>query len=284
MKLIDFTEKPPSNSPLQPLLDRIQELLPFGQSEQRATQVIMGRFSRGLDNRFTLLHDTTLSPGDAPIPFILVSTAGLVVMDVSGEQGLYRAKDESWAEMNRTTRSYQPSRRNFTKHTRALAKKVNAFLERQNKPNPEAVPVMIFAHPGVHIESKNPAIRLVLIDGVERFIAGLQQSEEIIKATDVKLIVDALEKASRPQPKTPKLEASEDFFGKDLGEPEKPAPAPKPKEAPSPAKPAPQLDIKLPPALERLHFSKTQWIFLVAFVIINILVFIGLILLVVFTA
>ena len=286
MKLIDFSEKKDGNSALQPLLDRIQELLPFlGQSEEHVRQNIIGRFSRSLDNRFTLLCDANLPPGDAPVPFILVSTTGLVVLDLSAEEGLYRAKDDTWAEMNRVTRSYQSSRRNYIKHTQTLARRVNTFLERHGKPSPEAIPVMLFAHPGVHIESKNPAIRLVLIDAVERFIASLQQSQEILKATDVKLIVDAIEKAATPQPKVPKIEASEDFFGKDLGEAEKPAPAAKPKETPQPARPsAPQKEFTLPPALDRLNFSKTQWIILVAFIIINILVLIGLILLVVFTA
>ncbi|HNT25241.1 MAG TPA: hypothetical protein PKM21_12790 [Anaerolineales bacterium] len=283
MKLIDYSEKKTGKSPLQPLLDRIQEVLPLDQA-QRTHQTMVGRFSRGLDNRFTLLHDVVLAPGEAPIPYILVGASGLVVMDVNSEQGMYRAKDETWAEMSRSTKSYQPSRRNFIKHTRALARKVNAYLEKQKRPNPEAVPVMIFLHPGVHIDSKNPAIRLVQIDGLERFIASQQASEEVLNATDVKLILDALEKAARPPEKTAKLEESEDFFGKDLGAPQKPAPTPKPKEPAKPRQPliTPPSELKLPKATDKLKFSKTQWIILSGLLIVSILIFIAMILVVVF--
>ncbi len=285
MRLIDFSEKKTGNSPLQPLLDRIQEMLP-GQNERRAHQTMVGRFSRGLDNRFTLLHDVALAPGEAPIPYILVGASGLVVMDVSSEQGMFRAKDENWAEMNRATKSYQPSRRNFIKHTRALARKVNTYLEKQKRANPEATPVMIFLHPGVHIDSKSPAIRLIQIDGLERFIASQQASEEVLNATEVKLIVDALEKASRPPEKAAQLEANEDFFGKDLGVAPKPAPPPKVKE-PAVSKPpliTPPSELKLPKAADKLKFNKNQWVILSILLVLSILIFIGMILVVVFTA
>jgi len=278
MKLIDCTVREEKASPLQDLWDRVRALLPFGQGDRQAFENVLTRFQRGLDNRFTVLRGLTLPGTGEAIPLILVGPSGLAAINVSTQKGIFRAKDDSWWEMNKTVRRFQPAHKNLLKQTISFARGLGSYLDVQGRKHPEVMPVLVFAHPGVHVDSSRPAVRIVLADGVDRLVINFQQAEEVINVADARLIDDTLERVFHPMgEKLPEKE--EDFFGKDLIQPEA-----KKKAAPRKPIPVPQLDIPLPPSVAKsLQFSKKQWLVLGVLVVLSIITLVGWLLLVLFT-
>lgn len=276
MKLIDFTNKAAKESSLQASLSQIREKLPFlGKTSAQIQQMILTRFLRSLDNRFTMIHDFTPEGQLKPIPFILVGPSGVAVINLNMDKGVYRAKEENWLELNKTTRKYGMARVNLIKQSQTLAQTVSGFLAQKGQMVSEVTPILLFADPGVHIDSNRPAIRLVLADGIDRLIASFLQANEVLNSLEVKAICDIFDNIAHPI--APITGVEEDFFGKDLGlGVEKPKP-----KAPMPV---PELNLDLPPFLRRLKFTRAQWMLLGVIVLLNILVLMGAILVVVLTA
>jgi hypothetical protein len=129
---------------------------------------------------------------------------------------------------------------------------------------------LIFANPGVHIENINPAIRIVLMDGVENLIATLRRSQEVLKPTEINFLSDSLEVMVNPDKAIPMGEG-EDFFGRDLFVPEKKAPP----KMPTITIPT---DMPLPPVEEKLKFSQKQWVILAVLISLTIVVLLSAIL------
>jgi len=274
MKLIDYTRQPNTPGFLQELLERLQAWIPFWFSEKLAHERLVTRLNRDLDNRFLLLKNLPL--GDSPelTPYILIGPPGLVVLNVSTQKGIYRARDESWWELSKTSRRYQPARHNLIRQTLGLTQRFKTFLEQQAFSCPVLLPVLLFTDPGVHVETSRPAVRIVLADGVKNLIANLLQSDEVLPPHQIRVLSDFLDRAARPEQVMDLLGDQEDFFGKDLIKSEE-------KPAPKAPMPVPQLD--LPPVLEKMGLTRDQWIGVALLAVITMIVLGGLIFFVLFT-
>ena len=276
MKLIDFTKKATKESQLENSLEQIRKKLPFlGKSSAQIQQMILARFLRGLDNRFTMIQNFAPEGQLKPIPFILIGPPGVTLLNLNMDKGVYRIKEETWHELNKSTRKFGLARVNLVKQTQILVQTISAFLTQKGQTVAEVMPVLMFSDPGVHVDQTRPAIRVVLADGIDRLVASLMQSNEVLNPMEVKAITDVFDNIAHPI--APIAGAEEDFFGKDLG---LGVEKPKPKEP----RPVPELNLNLPPFLRRLKFTRAQWILLGIIVILNILVLMGAILVVVFTA
>jgi hypothetical protein len=270
MKLIEPIQKPTQNDTLGKVVDQIQRFLGVGQTDEHAEDAIVARFMRGLDNRFTLLHRLQLEGKGEIFPPILVGPAGLFVLNISHAKGFFRAKDESWWEMNKNNQQFKPSRPNLIKQSKEYAQKLVQILEAHEKSHPAVTPVLIFADPGVHVETSNPAIRIVLMDGVDSLIDNMFNSQDVLQATEISYLSDTLEIMADPDKAIP-LGEGEDFFGRDLRVPEKKAPLTLP-DLPLPDQ------MPLQPFYERLGFSKKEWIILAGLLVLTILLLLGAIL------
>jgi hypothetical protein len=270
MKLIEPTQKPTQNDTLGKVVDQIQRFLGVGQTDEQAEDAIVARFMRGLDNRFTLLHRLQLEGKGEIFPPILVGPAGLFVLNISPSKGFFRAKDESWWEMNKNNQQFKPSRPNLIKQSKEYAQKLVQILEAHEKSHPAVTPVLIFANPGVHVETSNPAIRIVLMDGVDSLIDNMFNSQDVLQATEISYLSDTLEIMADPDKAIPMGEG-EDFFGRDLRVPEKKAPLTLP-DLPIPDQ------LPLQPFYERLGFSKKEWMILAGLLALTIVLLLGAIL------
>jgi hypothetical protein len=125
-------------------------------------------------------------------------------------------------------------------------------------------------NPGVHIETSNPGIRIVLMDGVDSLIDAMFNSQEVLKPTEINYLTDALEFLANPEKAIP-LGEGEDFFGQDLVIEEEKAPLTLP-DLPLPA------ELPLPPVEKKLQFTRTQWIILGILLVLTIVVLLGAIL------
>jgi hypothetical protein len=276
MKLIDYSKPTTTPGFLQRLIERLQVLLPFWTHEKLAHERLVAQLRNGLDNRFFLFKNLPLDNPHELTPYILAGPSGLTVLNVSIHKGIYRAKDDSLWEMSKTSQQYQPAHQNLIKQTQALAQRLATALDQQGRTHPVITPVLIFMHPGVNIESSLPAVRIVRVDGIRRLAANLLQGDEVLPTAEVRLIADALDRIANPEQSQKVLGEDEDFFGKDLIQPEEKKPVVK--------TPIPVPQLNLPPVLEKMGLSKNQWIIVSGLTIITMLVLAGLIFFVLFTA
>lgn len=267
MKLIEPKHKNAQKGNLQKLVDQISQLLPFGKTDVHAEDTIIQRFQRGLDNRFIMLHNLRFESDAPPFPPILVGPMGLFVFNLSKEGGFFKAKEDSWWKMDQSTHRFNPGRPNLIKQSQEYAKKLANLLDGRGKSHPEIVPVLIFANQGVHVETTNPAIRIVRMDGVDNLIATLLNSEVVLQSNEINYLSDSLEFLADPDKAIP-LGEGEDFFGQDLLVPEEKAPP----KAPSIKVPT---DMPLPAVEEKLQFTKKQWTILIVLLSSTIVILLG---------
>lgn len=264
MKLIEPSAKKGEKGSLQGYIDQARQWLPIGKPGTGFEDLVIDRFMRGLDNRYFMLHNLQLEPLNPPFPPILIGPAGLAVLNISPEKGFFKAKETSWWKLDKTTHRFNPGRPNLIKQSLEYARKLGTILDVHGKSHPEILPLLIFANPGVHIETTNPAIRIVLMDGIDNLITAFRTSEEILTPNEINYLSDSLEVISNPEKALPMGEG-EDFFGRDLIVPEK-------KVLPKlPAVPIPT-DVKLPPVEKKLQFNKKQWIILTVLLLFTIVV------------
>jgi len=264
MRLIEPTQKPQKQDQLQKVLDQFKKWLPIGKSGGGPDEAILDQFIRGLDNRYIMLRNLQLEKSGQVFPPILVGPAGLAVLNISNEQGFFRIRENSWWKMNKSSHRYDPAKPNLVKQSQEYAQKLGSILDVHGKSHPEVTPLLILANPGVHIESSNPAIRIVLVDGIDNLISTLLNSEEIIAPNTINTLAESLAVMADPEKAIPMGEG-EDFFGKDLYVPEKKAPP----KMPSISLPS---DMPLPEVDKKLQFSKKQWIILGVLLFFTILV------------
>lgn len=273
MKLIDCAPQAAAEDWLQTSQGKIKQKLSqlFGNRTQ-VKQKLLDRFQFFLDNRFVMIVNFTPQGQSMPVPFILIGPNGITVLNVNNDKGIYRAKEENWLELTKTTRQYTLARENLIKQTQSMAKAVSDFLVEQGQFIPEITPVLIFTNPGVHIDASRPVIRLILADGIDRLIVSFQQRVESLNPMEVKAITDLFDDIAHPLDSISTQE--DDFFGKDLGLHE------------SEDSDQPQISpqVKVSSVLGRIRFTRRQWILIALLLIVNILLLMGLILFVVFTA
>jgi hypothetical protein len=267
MKLIELDRKPAEKDSLQKALNQIGNFFAFSKTGEHAEDAIIARFTRGLDNRFIMLRNLPQEGLADRIPAILIGPPGLILLNMSPVQGYFRAKEETWWEMSKSTHRFNPGRPNLIKQSQEYAQKLAAILDKRQRAHPEIVPVLVFLNPGVHVETSNPAMRIVLIDGVENLIGSIVNSEEVLTANEIDYLADTLEIIGNPEKAIPMGEG-EDFFGRDLLAPEKKATFSLPK-------------IKLPTSQSlssmenKINLSPHQWLIIEILMILVILVLVG---------
>ena len=239
----------------------------MGDAGRQAEDAIIRRFSRGLDNRYFMLRGMRFEGAVEPFPPILIGPPGLFVLNLSQAKGIFRAREASWWQINKKNHQFSPAQPNLIKQTQEKAQKLTEILDTHGRSHPEVVPILIFANPGVDVETNNPAIRIVRMDGVETLIANFLNTHEIFPLNEIIGLSDALEVMANPEKAIP-LGEGEDFFGKDLYVPDKKAP---PKIPPIPI----PKEMPLPPVEKKLQFSKKQWIILAVLLSLTILVLLG---------
>lgn len=174
MKIIDKTPLVNENGDLD-IPKRIQGMLKYGfnwPTELVAQKAIVTYFDRQLEKGYTLIRNMTLGASGITVPMILLGPAGIHVIHVTYLRGRYEARGNQWNE--EAGNGFKPASPNLIQDTLRMAAAVKAFIERQGVKVPVAIePVLIAANPGLHVESNKPAVRVLMIDGIKSFVAGL---------------------------------------------------------------------------------------------------------------
>ena len=228
MKQIDQSPNKASDSIVKKIQFALEGIFTKGfnwDEDLKAQELVASRFSRLLDSKYTLLRGIRLAADEAPIPLILVGPPGLVVINPKGLKGVFQAKSENWLELDRVSQQYRPASQNLITESLELAKKLDTFLEKGELQYPQSQPVLFLAHPGVYVETNRPAVRIIRVDGIDRFGSSLPQSEVMLDAIQIQAAVDRLTgafEASRKERTDQMLKEQEQRFEK------KPAAEPSP--------------------------------------------------------
>ncbi len=203
MKIIDQTPLLNEKGELEPL-KRIQGMLQFGfnwPNELQAQKAIISFFDRQLEKGYTLVRNVTLGASGITVPVILLGPAGIFVIQVTYLRGRYEAKGNAWNEASGN--DYKPAAVNLIQRTARMATAVKVFIERQGVKLPvEIEPVLIAGDPGLHIESVRPAIKVIMIDGIKSFAAGLASAPPVLSADAARDLAERI-----VNPRSPKKEA-----------------------------------------------------------------------------
>lgn len=179
-------------------------MLQFGfnwQVELQVQNVIVTFFDRNLDKGYTLLRNVTLGQSGIMIPITLLGPAGIFAINIIYERGNYEANGDSWNVQSGN--QSKPARVNLIQETTHMARALQSFIERQGVQVPVTIePVLIAGDPGVHLESTKPAIRVILIDGIKSFVAGLGKSGPVFNALAVNELVDRILEPRSPKKTT----------------------------------------------------------------------------------
>ncbi len=266
MKILDYSPIPFDGGKL-PLRERLKGIAQFGfswVSDMKSQEVVIGNLGRLLDNRFTMLRNVPLPEGDITIPLILLGPQGIVVIYNSPLRGIYRATGDSWEMMDSRLRNFKATRPNLVARTLMMTRAVNNFLDQKDYAI-ETDGVLVFTDPGIHVNTTRSDVRVILMDAIERFGARLLQERPVMDVEDVRSIIHALEVAMQPEeeaavepvivPHQQVVQNVDDKFIQAIS-----------------------------PLQGKVNFSRRQWLLLGAFVIIDVLVLVILLLFVIFTA
>ncbi len=229
------------------LFNRLRGTLQYGNTwfrDMQAQEEAIRAISPILDNRYTLLRNIILPEAGVPIPMLLVGPGGLWMLYVSGLRGVYRAKQDTWARMDGG--HFKAVKPNLVRRAQLLARAVQVFLEKQGLHIPEVQPALLFTDPAHHVDTINPAVRVVLSDALERFALSITRQPESLTPQQIEGILAALTTEARPETAT-----EEDVFALrgDLAEEDTPRPSPA-----TPRRNFPGSDLAA-----RLNLSPRQW-------------------------
>jgi hypothetical protein len=187
------------------LNDRMRGIWKHGlawNKESQAQDKLSDRLQVQLDNNYTLIRDVVLPGLSLAIPMVLIGPTGIRVFYPSGIRGIYRAKETSWSEMDNKGRYYRPAQPNLIKRTAILSRALHTFLTSKGYQIEDIEPVLYLSDSSVHVDAKNPAVRIVLTDGADRYIENFSQDIQVLDIADVKRITDTLAEI-RLDPQTP---------------------------------------------------------------------------------
>ncbi len=209
MRIVDHSTYPVDPKKVN-LLDRVVYSIQYGLSwyplvEAQARVIALA--SKLLDNKYTLLHNLTIPGLEAPIPLVLVGPPGVFVFNVTPTAGIFRARGESWASVD-DQRRYKAIRPNLIMDTAAMAKTVQEYLIQRGVPELTVEPVLMCTNSGTHVESVRPVTRVVLSDAMERFVAGLPASGQVLISVELDEIVAFLENPAKGKPEAKPAEAA----------------------------------------------------------------------------
>jgi hypothetical protein len=267
MKIIENTSQSQKNQPSNVLGGMIGSLK-LGRAtpqEIQSQQAVISLLEKALDNRYFLLRNVSLAEQEIPIPFILVGPSGVEVILSTALRGVYRAKVDEWDQLDTQRQNYKTASPNLIVQTEQMAQAVGEHLKAQNIYSPSVEPVLVFTDTRVHIEMSRPAVRIVLIDAIDRFIAGLVQAPTLLSKEEIQQITDCMARALGIEERS--LYPERDAFSFSDESP--------------PRSKGPTIADRLPrgeravKTLNKIPLSNRQWLVLGCLIAINILILIA---------
>lgn len=185
------------------IIQRLQGTIRYGfewYPELEAQKTVIAQLSRVLGKGYTAIRNPRLGGSGITVPLVLVGPPGVYAAHVTHVRGTYQARRDSWGQMFGI--NYKPANVNLLTRTRLLARALQAFMEWQGVTLPQPVePIILAAHPGLHVESMQPITRIVLADAVERWAASLEGAAPIFTVETAYELADRIVNPRKPKKK-----------------------------------------------------------------------------------
>lgn len=214
MKVIDCSPSQELAQGAKPL-SSVMHSLKYGQEwvkDMQAQASVVSLFTPILDNQYLMLRNVKLEGLDIPIPLVLIGPTGLRVLYPSSARGVFRAKGEIWEKLDESQQVYKTVKPNLLGRVALMAKAVNAFLSSRDHNLPVLEPVLIFPNPGTHVEQVRPVVRVVLVDGIERYASGLTQSRAFLSQEEMQNITNLFSSATQAVERAAGRQVAPDSF------------------------------------------------------------------------
>ena len=263
MKTRDLSPYHAESAPLS-FLKSLQGIFAQGwgwyQSRQAQEELIQ-MLDEVLSDEYLMLRDVTLPRVPKPIPLVLVSPAGLTVINPKNNEGFFRAEGKRWEVLGRND-EYQLAPNNLIRETWLYEKTIEGYLKKHNFKAPTNRSALIFVNPETDIESIRPRVRVIRADGVINFARQLAIAKPVFTDIDYRNTVKLL-----AEPRLPK-------------EPVKKQP---PETIPQPSQTAvpPKVDESIEKISQTVNFNRREWTILIGLSVLLIVVLIVLITIVV---
>lgn len=270
MKVFDYSPIPFNGGKIS-VQDRMKGITKFGTSwvsEMKSQEVIIEILSRILDNRFTLLRNIRLPRDGTLIPLVLLGSHGVTLINNCIVRGIYNADGDVWKKMDEKIKDYKPSKPNFIQKTSELTQKFGEFLFDSGS-ELEIDDVLVFSDPGTHVSvSRKSSVRIILMDAIDRFGAGLLPKEQILSMEEIRNLIVLITEALQPvdeEDESRRIIPFEQYsqFAQNVDS---------------------SFMQAIAPIQEKSRFSKRQWVLLWLFAIVDILILIGFVIYILSTA
>ena len=266
MKLIDCAAEYAKHGQGKPLDESLGSIrVGRGVSrDQEAEKAVITAFQRRVGNKFFMLRNVAVKGMDGLIPLVLVGPPGVWVLYPSGLRAASTAPAASlWEIIDERHQTYKAAGENFITKAAQLAEALEDYLRSRGILYSRVVPILVFTNPGIHVEATRPAVRIVLIDALDRFIAGLLQSRLLNDEEQVQEMVDLITSPPDEKPGQPEGESGDPLSAASLsGEDTRSGKGQANLE---------RIDTAFS-RVEKLPFSSRQWVILIVLIAVNVIV------------
>jgi hypothetical protein len=275
MKIIDCSDQPDpqkSTGALSHTFGRMSKML---SKESKVQDNLPDIFNRVLDQKFYLLCNSRLPGTNVTVPYILVGPPGVWAIYASQARGIFRAQDNTWEELDESTRHYKPGKPNLLAITASITDTIKQVLSSHGVNPPSVDPVLFFADQGVLVDSVRPSVRILLSDALERFSVNLALNQAVLDSTTTQKIINILTRTETEPAQQPVVSEIHDAFS--FQEPSNK----KSLTLPSINVPIPDQE---PLFARKIPFNRRQWFILGALILLNFIILGALVLIVLYFA
>jgi hypothetical protein len=250
-----------------PFQDLLQGILKNGfrwPTEMKSQEVVSTYLSRSLDNSYTLLCNVSLPGIEVIIPLILIGPPGITVINSSPAKGIYRASGNAWLMMSGRSGSFRPTKPNLVVRTLLFTRALETYLNENGFSEFPVDGVLVLTDPGIHVDTTAPDVRVVLVDGLDRFAAQFSESSPVVDLDRRRVFIGSIERGlERQRSEVTPTQSSERKLSHtiDTG-----------------------FDQAVKPLRRKLNFSRKQWFVLGAIVIAEVCLLVMFLIIIMITA
>ncbi|MGB9640803.1 MAG: hypothetical protein ACPL4H_07800 [Anaerolineales bacterium] len=244
--------------------------IPFGKPKT-GDSAVLKLFQQILNDDHYWIKNCSIFGTGKESPPLLVGPLGVTLIFENTSHGIYRANGINWEIFDEARKQYRSESPNPIVHAIELSQKVVDFLSQQGFAHIPVQAVIIFTHPGVHLELNKPAVRMLPLDGLGRYITSIAHAIPTINLAEIPQVVQLL--APYTEEKDSLFDEIHDGFSFKEEKPKKPIKLP-------------EVNIPLPKddgfvkTVNKVPFTTRQLLLLAGLVIINIIILISLVMVV----
>lgn len=216
---------------------------------------------RLLDDHYVLYKNLSIKDAQIEIPAILIGPTGMVVFFPSEAGGVFRNQGETWEKLKSRGQRYAPAHPNPLSLAREMASALAGYLDKQQLECRNLEPVVFFSNPEIHVDSIRPAVKLIMPDSLERYIAGVLNGKLVYDRASIRRILNALMVDTQDNEAPLDYDFQDGFALKDF-----------PEVKSDRWKPFPNLPHEEPVIANKVPFTRRQWAMLMLLILTNIVV------------